>query len=153
MFSREEKKQLNILFFEQFSRYMSSHRIIGGGGKSWRAYKTGIKGLYFRILTHPEVAIAIDLQFKDDSIRELVFDQFVELKRLLASEWEEEPLFEKDLLYTSGESLSRISVSLNEAYFFDQKQWPVITAWLEEKLVGLDSFWDHTGDILKELVR
>jgi len=141
------------LFFQQFTQHMSSHKIVGGGGKNWDAYKTGIKGLYFRILTQPKVTLAIDLQFKDESIRELVYDQFCELRRLLASEWNEEPLYEKNMVYISGEPLSRISVSLDSAYFYNQEEWPEIMEWLEHKLVGLDSFWDTTGDILKDLVR
>jgi len=141
------------LFFQQFTQHMSSHKIVGGGGKNWDAYKTGIKGLYFRILTQPKVTLAIDLQFKDESIRELVYDQFYELRRLLASEWNEEPLYEKNTVYISGEPLSRISVSFDQVYFYNQEQWPEIMEWLEHKLVGLDSFWDTTGDILKDLVR
>lgn len=141
------------MFFQQFTQHMSSHKIVGGGGKYWDAYKTGIKGLYFRILTQPKVTIAIDLQFKDESIRELVYDQFYELRRLLASEWNEEPLYEKNTVYISGEPLSRISISFDQVYFYNQEQWPEIMEWLEHKLVGLDSFWDTTGDILKDLVR
>ena len=141
------------MFFQQFTQHMSSHKIVGGGGKNWDAYKTGIKGLYFRILTQPKVTLAIDLQFKDESIRELVYDQFCELRRLLASEWNEEPLYEKNTVYISGERLSRISVSLDSVYFYNQEEWPVIMEWLEYKLVGLDSFWGTTGDILKDLVR
>ena len=141
------------MFFQQFTQHMSSHKIVGGGGKNWDAYKTGIKGLYFRILTQPKVTLAIDLQFKDESIRELVYDQFCELRRLLASAWNEEPLYEKNTVYISGEPLSRISVSLDSVYFYNQEEWPEILEWLEHKLVGLDSFWDTTGDILKDLVR
>ena len=141
------------MFFQQFTQHMSSHKIGGGGGKNWDAYKTGIKGLYFRILTQPKVTLAIDLQFKDESIRELVYDQFCELRLLLASEWNEEPLYEKNTVYISGEPLSRISVSLDSVYFYNQEEWPEILEWLEHKLVGLDSFWDTTGDILKDLVR
>ncbi len=141
------------MFFQQFTQHMSSHKIVGGGGKNWDAYKTGIKGLYFRILTQPKVTLAIDLQFKDEAIRELVYDQFYELRRLLASEWNEEPLYKKNTVYISGEPLSRISVSFDQVYFYNQEQWPEIMEWLEHKLVGLDSFWDTTGDILKDLVR
>ena len=153
MFSREEKKQLNTLFFQQFTQHMSSFKIVGGGGKKWDAYKTGIKGLYFRILTQPKVALAIDMQFKDEAKRELVYDQFGELRRLLAFEWKEEPRFEKNTVYNSDEPISRVSVSLEQVYFYNQENWPEIMEWLEHKLIGLDSFWDNAGDILKELIR
>jgi len=141
------------LFFKQFKRHMGSHKCVGGGGKNWVAYRTGVKGIYFRMLTLPKVALAIDIQFKDDEIRELIFDQFSELGRLLAAEWGEEPLFEKNTLYGSGEIISRICVEKEGAYFFDQKQWPDITNWYQEKLVGLDRFWETVGDIVKELAR
>jgi len=153
MFRREEKKQLNTLFFQRFTKHMGSHKSIGGGGNKWEAYKTGVKGIHFRMLTVPNVALAIDLQFKDDEIRHLLFDQFEELGRLLANEWGETPNFERNTTYTSGESISRISIKLDNAYFFDQAQWLQIINWYEEKWLGLDRFWEMTGDIVKELAR
>ena len=87
MFSREEKKSLNTAFFNQFVRHMSRHHSKGGGGGRWESYKTGVKGLYFRMLTAPVVGIAIDIQQKDPEIRALLYDQFVELRRLLEAEW------------------------------------------------------------------
>jgi hypothetical protein len=87
MFSREEKKILNTAFFNQFVRRMSRHHSLGGGGGRWESYKTGVKGLYFRMLTAPIVGIAIDIQQKDPEIRVLLFDQFIELRRLLEAEW------------------------------------------------------------------
>ena len=95
---------------------MGSHSI-GGGGNKWEAYKTGVKGIHFRMLTVPNVAFAIDLQFKDDEIRHLLFDQFEELGKLLANEWGEVPNLERNATYTSGESISRISIKLDGAYF------------------------------------
>ena len=75
---------------------MSSHKSVGGGGNRWEAYRTGVKGVYFRMLTLPYVGLAIDIQHKDEEIRRLIFDQFVELGRLLAAEWGEEATFEKN---------------------------------------------------------
>jgi len=153
MFSREEKKQLNTSFFKRFQRHMSSHRITGGGGGRWEAYKTGVKGLYFRMLTFPEVAVAIDLQFKEDDVRELFFEQFQELAKILENEWNEVPIFHKNFTLESGVVVSRIVVSKEGAYFYDKNQWDEIIAWYETKLVGLDSFWETVGDIIKELAR
>lgn len=153
MFSREEKKQLNTSFFKRFQRQMGSHRITGGGGGRWEAYKTGVKGIYFRMLTFPEVAVAIDLQFKEEDVRELFFEQFQELSKLLENEWNETPVFYKKFILDSGVEVSRICVSKPDAYFYDKKQWDEIIAWYENKLVGLDSFWETVGDIIKELAR
>lgn len=153
MFSRAEKKQLNTLFFQRFTRHMSSHKSVGGGGNRWEAYRTGVKGVYFRMLTLPNVGLAIDIQHKDEEIRRLIFDQFVELGRLLAAEWGEEATFEINTSYDSGEAISRISIHLENVSFFDQNHWPEIMHWYREKLLGLDRFWETVGDIVKELAR
>ena len=113
MFSREEKKSLNTAFFNQFVRHMSRHNSKGGGGGRWESYKTGVKGLYFRLLTAPIVGIAIDIQQKDPEIRALLYDQFLELRRLLEAEWGDKVNYEHSHYLESGLEVSRISIKLD----------------------------------------
>ena len=153
MFSREEKKSLNTAFFNQFVRHMSRHHSKGGGGGRWESYKTGVKGLYFRLLTAPVVGIAIDIQQKDPEIRALLFDQFVELRRLLEAEWGDGVNYEQSHYLESGLEVSRISITLENAYFYDKEQWTEIISWYEKHLLSLDAFWDTVGDIVKGLAR
>ena len=153
MFSREEKKTLNTAFFNQFVRHMSRHHSKGGGGGRWESYKTGVKGLYFRLLTTPIVGIAIDIQHKDPEIRALLYDQFLELRRLLEAEWGDDIFYESSHFLESGVEVSRISIKLENAYFYDKEQWTEITRWYEKHLLGLDAFWDTVGDIVKALAR
>ncbi len=153
MFSREEKKSLNTAFFNQFVRHMSRHHSVGGGGGRWESYKTGVKGLYFRMLTAPVVGISIDIQQKDPEIRALLYDQFLELRRLLEAEWGDAITYDSVYHLDSGLEVSRISIRLENAYFFDKEQWPEIMNWYEKNLLGLDAFWDTVGDIVKALAR
>ena len=153
MFSREEKKSLNTAFFNQFVRHMSRHHSKGGGGGRWESYKTGVKGLYFRMLTAPVVGIAIDIQQKDPETRALLYDQFVELRRLLEAEWGDGVNYEQSRYLESGLEVSRISITLENAYFYDKEQWTAILNWFEMNLLGLDAFWDTAGDIVKGLAR
>ena len=153
MFSREEKKLLNTAFFNQFVRHMSRHHSIGGGGGRWESYKTGVKGLYFRMLTAPVVGISIDIQQKDPEIRALLYDQFLELRRLLEAEWGDAITYDSVHHLDSGLEVSRISIVLENAYFYDKEQWSDIISWYEEKWIGLDAFWDTAGDIVKALAR
>tara|TARA_B110001450_G_scaffold211500_1_gene203115 strand:- start:561 stop:1022 length:462 start_codon:yes stop_codon:yes gene_type:complete len=153
MFSREEKKSLNTAFFNQFVRHMSRHHSKGGGGGRWESYKTGVKGLYFRLLTAPIVGIAIDIQQKDPEIRALLYDQFLELRRLLEAEWGDGVNYEQSHYLESGLEVSRISITLENAYFYDKEQWTEIISWYEKHLLSLDAFWDTVGDIVKGLAR
>ena len=132
---------------------MSRHHSKGGGGGRWESYKTGVKGLYFRMLTAPVVGIAIDIQQKDPEIRALLFDQFVELRRLLEAEWGDGVNYEQSHYLESGLEVSRISITLENAYFYDKEQWTEIISWYEKHLLSLDAFWDTVGDIVKGLAR
>jgi hypothetical protein len=72
---------------------------------------------------------------------------------LLEAEWGDEVNYEHSHYLESGLEISRISITLEKAYFYDKEQWPEIIAWYEEKLIGLDVFWDTTGAIVKGLAR
>lgn len=153
MFNREEKKTLNTSFFKLFNERMSRHKSLGGGGTRWEAYRTGVRGIFFRMLTFPEVGLAIDLQFKDEEIRALFYDQFEEFKTMLNSTMGCEMEYVRDQMLESGVMVSRIWVQLPNAYFFDKAQWPAIIDFYEEKLVALDEFWEMAGDVIKALAR
>jgi hypothetical protein len=153
MFSKEEKRNLNAQFFSKFVRHMSRHHSTGGGGGRWEAYKTGVKDLYFRLLTFPEVGLAIDLQFKDAEIRALFYDQFIELRKLLENHVGAPAVFFEEFTLESGVVVSRIVWTLPNAYFYDEKQWDTILSWYEVKLLGLDEFWEYAGDVVKALAR
>ena len=153
MFNREEKKALNTSFFRLFNERMSRHKSLGGGGSRWEAYRTGVRGIFFRMLTFPEVGLAIDLQFKDEEIRALFYDQFEEFKAMLNSTMGCEMEYVRDQMLESGVMVSRIWVQLPNAYFFDKAQWPAIIDFYEEKFVALDEFWEMAGDVIKALAR
>ena len=152
MYSKEEKKELNSQFFKMFVERMRRHTSQGGGGR-WESYRTGVKGLYFRMLTTPTVALAIDLQQKDPEIRALIYDQFLEFGTMLKGHWGEDVRFEQEIYLEVGVPVSRISIELPQAYFFDRKQWQQMLEWYEEKWLELDLFWEMAGDVIKELVR
>jgi hypothetical protein len=105
------------------------------------------------LLTAPIVGIAIDIQQKDPEIRALLYDQFVELRRLLEAEWGDEVNYEQSHYLESGLEVSRISITLENTYFYDKEQWTAILNWFEMNLLGLDAFWDTAGDIVKGLAR
>ena len=153
MFSREEKKELNTSFFQLFIKRMSRHKSLGGGGIRWESYRTGVRGIFFRLLTFPEVGLAIDLQFKDAEIRALFYDQFEEFKSMLNSHIGEEMVYEPRIMLDSGVIVSRIWVKLEGAHFYDKAQWPAIIDFYEVKLLALDEFWDLVGEVVKGLAR
>lgn len=151
MYSKEEKKQLNIDFFEAFAAHMKPHKSVGGGGSRWESYKTGVKGLYFRMELEPEIILTIDIQTKDPGVRLLMFEQFWEFIKILEGHWEEKPIRSPVYVMPTGQEISRVWVRLDGHKLTKREHWPAIITWFEKKWVGLDEFWELVQDVVKDL--
>ena len=62
---------------------MSIHKSKNGNSVKWLNYPTNVKDIYFRIQCNKSSAsIFIDIQHRDEEIRKLFYEQFLELKIL-----------------------------------------------------------------------
>ncbi len=152
MFSKEESKRLTILFWTSFGKFMGKHRSDDGKNIKWVNYKTGVKDVYFRLRADSKKAeIAIELQHKDEGIRELFYEQFLELKTVFTEsigEW----IWDKDIYNEQGQLISKIYLSFSEKVnVFDQDTWAKCFHFFETNLLALDEFWNTFDDIFKEL--
>lgn len=153
MYSREEVKRLKEQFWTSFGQYMNSIPSADLEKVNWVNYKTGIKHLYFKMdATNKTASIMIELTHPDESMRELMFDQMVELKNILHSnlgeEWEWDDVYYDDL----GKKTSRISFSKNKVSVFKKEDWPELISFFKPRIVALDEFWStakYTFDIFK----
>jgi hypothetical protein len=152
MFSKEEAKRLIKLFWTSYGKFMGKHQSFLGKNIKWVNYKTGVKDVYFRLRADSKKAeIAIEIQHKDDGIRELFFDQFLELKTVFTSmvgEW----IWEKNIYNEQGIQISKIYLPYPErANVYDQNTWAGCFKFFEENIVSLDEFWSEFSDLLKQL--
>ena len=94
MYSKEEAKKLKQEFWTAYGQYMALTPSADGERVNWVNYKTGIKHLYFRMdATNKVVTIAVEMTHPDAGIRQLMYDQFLELKNVLHDTLEEEWIF------------------------------------------------------------
>ena len=83
MYSKEHKREIKTLFYTSFGKYMSKNNASTGKIK-WLNYPTQVKDIYFRISLQSKYAeVYIDLQHQDQGLRNLFYDQFLELKTVL----------------------------------------------------------------------
>ena len=91
---------------------------------------------------HKYASIAIELTHPDAGVRELLFEQFKEFKKLLEEhlqeEWEWE-LFAND---EYGKSISRIYKILPGASVFRKEDWPALISFFKPRMIALDEFWN-----------
>ena len=65
---------------------MKKHKSLDGKRIKWLNYPTRVKHVYTRLNVDKKIAsLYIDLQHKDDEIRELYYEQFLELKTVFTN--------------------------------------------------------------------
>lgn len=150
MYSKEEKKNFKIEFWNRFSVYMRKHTQ-KHGTINWSNYKTKIKDLYFRLdFNETEARFSIELQHPD-SIRELFYEQFTELKVLLEKALETKLVWEELYINEYDKAICRIYVVLPDVNLFNKDDWKKVTDFFENKMVKLHVFWMEYREIFKNL--
>ena len=124
-----------------------------GESTNWINYKTGIKHVYFRMQADNRGAtLAIELTHPDAGIRELFYEQFVELKALLHEALDEDWTWEADATDAQGLPFSRIYTELSPANLFNREDWPALISFFKPRIIALDAFWadaQYTFEALK----
>lgn len=149
MISKEELKERNSEFWTSFQKEMRNLRSSNGRRINWINYPMGVKDIYLRMETTGKLtSFAIDVQPKDDGIRSILWEQMTELRRVLedtmgeATEWAE---FDREV---AGRNVSRIVWVESGLNFFNDEDLPKITAFLREKLIAFDSFYQEFKEII-----
>lgn len=143
MYTREEAKRIKEEFWTRFGQFMALSVSEEGTKVNWINYKTGIKHLYFRMDADNKTAqIYIEISHPDAGIRQLMYDQFVEYRLLLADSlgetWEWDPIYYDD----NQRATARISVAIDrKTSIFKQEDWPDLIRFFKPRLLALDSFW------------
>lgn len=152
MFTKDELKQIRIVFWDGFGSLMQKERSLTGKRKNWTNYKSNIKGVYFRMdVTDKEAFLAIDIQIKDNGVRDIVWEQFSEthllLKNCIGNEMELLPSYS----LTEYCEVHRMKWSLPDVSLFNKQQHEEIYEFLRLKIKGLDEYWSdfyHLFDAL-----
>ena len=152
MFSKEEAKNFRIEFWTAFGVYMRQHTPLLSAKQKWVNYKTGVRGIFFRMDAGKRSAsVAIEIQNNDSGINALFFEQFEELKNYLEAESGMEWLWEKEVLNPQGRPIARISQTRDGLSLYNKQDWGALFAFFEACIVPLDSVWSDCNEVFKDL--
>ena len=87
-------------------------------------------------------AIYIEIAHPDAGIRELIYAQFLEYKKILEDSLGE--AWEWDAVYYDeyGKQTARIGINLpQKVSIFKQEDWPTLIQFFKPRILALDSFW------------
>lgn len=144
MFSREEASRKRQEFWTTFGRYMRPVPSSEGFKVNWINYHTRVKDVYFRMDAGPKSArISITLEHRDSGVREMFYEQFLELQNLLHTTLEEEWVWEPAVTLPDGKQISRISLELPDVSILNTDHWPDLISFFKPRIIALDSFWEN----------
>lgn len=144
MYARQEASQLRQEFWTAFGLYMAPVLSAEGDKINWVNYKTGEKHLHFRMdAGNRSALIAIEFRHADAGLRQLYFEQMLQLKPMLethlAEPWNWLPQFTDD----HGRTVSRISQELDGVSVLRKNDWPALVSFLKPRIIALDAFWSE----------
>ena len=151
MYTREEKKNNTAQFWNSFGLYMKKYNQRYGRVR-WVNYRSNVKDIYFRLsITDKGAKFAIELQHKDDGIRELFYEQFKALKTVLHQAVGDDLEWKERLFNQHEQAISSIYLELKDVSIYNRDDWQKIFQFFEKKMTGLHDFWEEFGEVFKEL--
>jgi len=153
MYSKDQASQLRQTFWTTFGQYIAPQPSAEGLKINWINYKTGIKHVNFRMQAENRSAsIAIELSHPDAGIQELFFEQFKELRLVLADALQEDWEWDLHTHDEYGKTVSRIYKQIDGVSIFNRNDWPELIRFFKPRIIALDEFWDtakYSFDALK----
>jgi hypothetical protein len=142
MYSKHKAAILKQEFWTTFGLYMNPVLSSDGEKINWVNYKTGEKYIRFKMHADSRSAfIGIVLIHRDSGVRELYFDQLLEVKNIMESiipgpwQW---------LLHSQDENGQPISIVYDEiegVSIYKKEDWPMLISFFKPRIVALDEFW------------
>jgi hypothetical protein len=144
MYSKQEASQLKKEFWTAFGQYMTPVLSAEGEKVSWVNYKTGDKGIAFRMEADSKKAsVAIELSQADVDIQALYYEQLLQLKRFLHEAVGEEWIWKLHTTDEYGKTISRIYTELSPVSIFKKEDWPELISFFKKNIIALDDFWSN----------
>lgn len=152
MFTKDEEKALRSAFWGSLTETIQKFRSVSGRRINWFKYPTGLNEIYIRTeVDQHGCRVCIDLQFKNEGIRELFYEQFLETKTVFENTMVSPIIWNPNYEHSYGTEVSRISVENNTTNLFRQEDWSEMQNFIITHLRRVDEYWEDFGELFKTL--
>jgi hypothetical protein len=142
MFSKQETTQLRKEFWTTLGQYLSPMPSSEGEKINWINYKTGVKGLQFKMDADREKAfIGIVTTNPDKQKHSEIFNQLLAVNAILQSELQEEWIWQPQVYY-EGKLTSKIYKEKTGVSILKKEDWPELISFFKPRMIALDRFWN-----------
>jgi len=143
MFSKKEASQLRKKFWMIFGQYMSPVLSSEGEKINWINYKTGVKGLQFKMnVVQDTASISIEINQPDVAEQKIIFEKLLQLKHILNNSQNEKWNW---LLHTpdeNGKLVSKVYKERKGINIMRKEDWPALISFFKPRMMALDGFWN-----------
>ncbi len=144
MYTKEEASLVRQKFWTAFGKYMQPVPSASSEKINWINYKTGIKGVSFKLnADNFKATIAIEISLVDTNLQHQYFEIFRSFKNqfthVMGTDWK----MEKCFISEYGKEISIIFTECNNTNIYRENDWPTIIAFLKQHIIGLDIFWNE----------
>ncbi len=144
MFSKHESVRLKKEFWTVFGQYMAPVLSADLEKVNWINYRTGEKNIFFRMQADNRIAsIRIEITHKDDGLRQLYYEQFLQFRNLLHQITGEEWTWQEAYTDEWGVSSGRIYKEAHDLNILRKEDWPALISFFKPRLIALDEFWSQ----------
>lgn len=120
-----------------------------GKGINWVNYPSDVKDVYIRLEADTKCArFCFDIQPKDDGIRSILWEQMTELKAVMEAEMGPATFWNEFDSVFNDRNVSRICWEILDANYVIEEDQIKMKAFLKEKLIQFDSFYQEFKEIL-----
>jgi hypothetical protein len=152
MLSREELKEKNMNFWNDFRKYMNKIKSSNGRRMNWVNYPSDVKNVYVRLVVDSKSAyLSLDIQPKDAGIREILWEQMQELKKVMENSMNYEATWSEEVYTSEGRKYAQIKWELTNVNYFVKEDQAIIFEFLKNRLIEFDEFYQEYKEILISL--
>jgi hypothetical protein len=153
MLTKEEKKALNLSFWNKFQKKMRPIRSSNGRKMNWTNYPSDTKFIYIRLEVGKKMTrLCFDIQPKDQSVRAIIYEQCLELKKVLENEMKYPTLWIDSMETEDNRVISRICWEIDTFNFYREEDHEGIINFLSARLQEFDVFYQEYKEILIALI-
>ncbi|MBI2257586.1 MAG: DUF4268 domain-containing protein [Flavobacteriia bacterium] len=126
---------------------MNKHRSYNGKKINWLHYPTEINFFYLRLVTkESSVSVCFDIQHQSLEVREVFFDQILELKKIMEQIINHPLLIEKDYNEQNIQML-RLEWKYDHVFYKNSHDTEIIYDFFEKTLINFDKFYQEYKDL------
>ena len=142
MYTKAHTSIIKQKFWTSFGIYMSPVPSASLKKVNWINYKTGIRGISFKMDVDNDTAnVFVEIFLKDTMLQHQYFKIFSnfapKLNNSVGNEW----LFQRDFIQENNRSVSIVKAELKNINVFKESDWPTAISFLKQQMISLDEFW------------